>query len=85
LGLTPTGTVSVTTPTTGAQAVMCSQYDVSIIIPAAGALPFQVPSMPVTEHEFLNAQGFHGLLGRDVLAHCHFTYNGSMGLFTLAY
>lgn len=85
LGIQPTGTTPVITPTTGATPVYCNQYDVSIIIPPPTGLPFIVPTMAVTEHEFLTAQGFHALLGRDVLAHCHFCYNGQISLFTLAY
>jgi hypothetical protein len=85
LGIQPTGTIGVTTPTTGINAVTCNQYDVSITIPAPKGLPFLVPTTAVTEHEFLNAQGFHALIGRDILSHCHFTYNGQISLFTLAY
>jgi hypothetical protein len=61
------------------------KLDVSITIPPPKGLPFTVPTTAVTEHEFLNAQGFHALIGRDILAHCHFTYNGAISLFTLAY
>jgi hypothetical protein len=85
LGIQPTGTIPVVTPTTGATPVDCNQYDVSIIIPCPQGLPFHVPTMAVTEHEFFNAQGFHALLGRDILSKCHFTYNGLLSLFTLAY
>lgn len=85
LGLTPTGTVAVTTPTTGATPVECNQYDVALVIPAPNGPAFMVGTIAVTENEFLNAQGFHGLIGRDVLSRCLFGYNGAMGLFTLAY
>lgn len=33
----------------------------------------------------LLAQGIHGLLGRDVLAECHFTYDGDAGLYTIGF
>jgi hypothetical protein len=33
----------------------------------------------------LSAQGFHALLGRDVLSQFILTYNGSMQLLTMAY
>jgi hypothetical protein len=85
LGLTPTGTVSVVTPTTGATPAECDQYDVGIVIPAPNGPPFVVGTIAVTAHEFLNAQGFHALIGRDVLSRCLFGYNGTTGLFTLAY
>lgn len=64
---------------------MCSQYDVSISIPPPKGLAFQVPTIAVTEHEFFNAQGFHALIGRDVLSRCILIYNGQIGLFTLGY
>ncbi len=85
LGLQATGQVAVHTPTTGSTPAMCSQYDVSILIPAQNALPFQIPTTAVTEHEFFKAQGFHALLGRDILSRCIFIYNGQLRLFTLGY
>lgn len=84
LGLTPTGQVPVNSATSGQTPVMCDQYDVGLIIPGPTG-PFIAPTIPVTAHELLVAQGFHALIGRDVLARCVFVYNGTMGLFTLAY
>ena len=37
------------------------------------------------ESKLFNQQGFHALIGRDVLAGCILTYNGAIGLFMLAY
>lgn len=85
LGLTPTGTVSVITPSTGATPVECNQFDVALVITAPTGPAFIVGTIAVTENEFLNGQGFHALIGRDVLERCLFGYNGSLGLFTLAY
>lgn len=85
LGIQPTGTVPVNTPTTGMTPVVCNQYDVSIIIPPPKGIPFQVPTTAVTEHEFFAAQGFHALIGRDILARCLLIYNGQLNLFTLAW
>ena len=85
LGLQPTGQIAVHTPTTGATPATCNQYDVGIMIPAPNGLPFQVPTTAVTEHEFFTAQGFHALIGRDILSRCVLIYNGQLGLFTLAY
>jgi len=64
---------------------ICNQYDVSIVIPAPKGVPFQVPTTAVTEHEFFGAQGFHALIGRDILSRCLLIYNGQLGLFTLGY
>jgi predicted aspartyl protease len=85
LGIQPTGTVPVCTPTTGMTPVVCNQYDVSILIPAPKGLPFQIATTAVTEHEFFAVQGFHALIGRDILSRCLFIYNGQISLFTLAY
>lgn len=43
------------------------------------------PILPVICAELLDAQGFHALIGRDVLRQCIFSYNGTIGHFTLAY
>jgi hypothetical protein len=85
LEIQPTGVIPVVTPTTGATPAICNQYDVSIMIPAAKSAPFQVPTTAVTEHEFFSAQGFHALIGRDILSRCVLIYNGTIGLFTLGY
>jgi hypothetical protein len=42
-------------------------------------------TIPVVASELLVSQGFHALIGRDILNQCLFSYNGSMKLFTLAY
>ncbi len=75
------------TPSTGAAPHVANQYDVSIIIPGPGPT---YPSLfrhtvPVVEAQLLSAQGFHVLIGRDILRHCLFNYNGTTGMFTLAY
>lgn len=87
LALTPTGIVTMNTPSTGTQPHTTQQYDVSIIIP--GGLPTHIPlvvgNVPVVASQLAAAQGFQGLIGRDILAQCLFTYNGEMDQFTLAY
>lgn len=85
LALQPTGQVQVHTPTTGGTPAVCNQYDISLLIPAPNGLPFSVPTTAVTEHELFNAQGFHALVGRDVISRCVLIYNGQLNLFTLAY
>lgn len=84
LGLTPTGQVPVCSATSGTTPVMCDQYDVALMIPSPTG-PFVAQTIPVTAHQLLAAQGFHALLGRDVLSRCVFIYNGTTHLFTLAY
>jgi hypothetical protein len=83
LKLQATGNVSVTTPSTGAAPHPCQQYDVSLtfILPL---LAFTVGAAPVVECPLIN-QGFHLLIGRDILSHCFFAYDGRAGTFVLAF
>lgn len=87
LSLTPTGNVKMVTPSTGKTPVDIDQYDVGIVIPAAIAnqIPFALQTIPVACTELVSSQGFHALIGRDILSHCLLNYNGSMGMFTLAF
>ncbi len=75
------------TPSTGSQPHTADQYDVSLLIPGALAthVPLFVGNLPVMCAELLLAQGFHALIGRDILSRCLFAYNGATGTFTLAY
>lgn len=86
LSLSPTGQVQVNTPSTGAQPVVAYQYDVSLLIKTTETQqPLYRPAMPVLSSELIVRQGFHVLIGRDVLQHCLLTYDGRNGLFSLAY
>jgi hypothetical protein len=86
LNLTPTGPVTMNTPSTGSTPHTAFQYDVSLFIPgsAANQPPLSLPNIAVAAAELLTAQGFHALIGRDILAHCVLVYNGG-GLLILAY
>ncbi len=87
LGLTPTGTVNVITPTTGSTPVPCPQFDIALVIPGATANdpPLIFQTIPVIASELLAPQGIHALIGRDILDQCFFVYNGGVKQFTLAY
>ena len=86
LSLTPTGNIKMVTPSTGKTPVDIDQYDVSIMIPAAlNQIPFHLHTIPVACTDLVSSQGFHALIGRDILSHCLLTYNGSMAVFTLAF
>ncbi len=75
------------TPTTGAMPATAEQYDASILIPGATTThePLEIPTLVVMAAELLVPQGFHALIGRDILAECVLLYNGTMEQFTLAY
>src|ERR1035438_4967701 len=86
LGLTPTGSVTVNTPSTGSSPHTADQYDVSLMIPSGTTTQpaLVVQNLAVMCAELLAAQGFHALVGRDILSRCLFAYNGTANLFTLA-
>lgn len=87
LGLSPTGSAQVITPSTGATPHPTSQYDVGLAIPGRDQTqtPLIVATLPVLAAELFQAQGFHALIGRDVLGLCALFYNGVEATFTLAY
>ena len=84
LKLTPTGSISVNTPSTGATPHETYQYDVALVVPAPGGPPLIFQTIPVIAADLL-PQGFQALIGRDILSRCFFAYNGDAGIFTLAY
>jgi hypothetical protein len=85
LGLQPTGRVAISTPSTAGTLHFCDQFDISIFIPSAVAtVGHLIPAIPVVETH-LRPQGIDGLIGRDVLKDCTLIYNGTAGLFTIAY
>jgi hypothetical protein len=91
LGLQPTGVVPTLTPSTGPTPHLCDQYDVSVWFPQAPTLIQAQPSphpiqltLPVSGADF-SAFGFDVLIGRDILGHGVFIYNGLTGRFTLAF
>ena len=85
LGLQPTGSTPMLTPSTGPTPIDADTYDVSILIPNGAQQGLLIPNMAVSASELFVAQGFHALIGRDILQRCVLTYNGASAIFTLAY
>jgi hypothetical protein len=83
LGLTPTGSTPMLTPSTGATAHNADQYDVSLVLLHPN-LNLTFPEVAIVESE-LSIQGIQALIGRDVLQGCLFIYDGQTGIFTLAF
>jgi hypothetical protein len=84
LQLTPSGLIDIHTPSTTANnAHACHQYDVTLIIPHPG-ISRSFNAIPVLESN-LKHQGIDGLMGRDVLSHCLFVYNGELKIYTLSF
>jgi hypothetical protein len=85
LAITPTGSIPVSSPTTGATPHTKDQYDISLLIPHPKGQSLTYETIPVVEVELLQAQGFHALIGRDVLKDCVLVYHGDAGFYSLSY
>lgn len=85
LGLTPTGQTPMSTPSTGTTPHIADQYDVSLIIPCQNKPPLVQQTVGVACVQLLAPQGFHALIGRDLLRQCVLTYDGTRGFFIIAY
>ncbi|HEY1859636.1 MAG TPA: hypothetical protein VGG61_04740, partial [Gemmataceae bacterium] len=83
LNLQPTGTAQVSTPSTGATPHVAQQYDVSLTL-IHPLLTYTISAVPVVEST-LAGQGLLLLIGRDVLSHCFFAYDGRAQTFVLAF
>lgn len=85
LGLMPTGSVLVHTPSTGLSPILMNEYDVALgIAMNKDRLQICEWTMPIIEGD-LSAQGIDALIGRDVLARGLMIYHGSGGTATLAF
>ena len=85
LSIPSTGTTLVNSPTTGSSPQTVNVYDVGILIPGATLPPLFLSTVAVAELELLQVQGFHVLIGRDILASCVVHYNGPLKLVTVSY
>ena len=84
LGLLPTGTINILTPSTGSVPHVCNQYDVSLTLLMAPQPHVVSMIIPVLECQLLS-QGIHALIGRDVLSSGMFVYNGKANTISLAF
>jgi hypothetical protein len=73
------------TPSTGTTPHIAETYDIGLIIPHPTEASLLIPTMEVSCVQLLAAQGFHALIGRDLLRKCVLNYNGERGWYTLAY
>lgn len=87
LGIVSKGDIDIHTPSTGSKTVSANEYDIGLSIfgKSAAEPPHRVLNLAVIESNLLESQGFHALIGRDVLSGCVFSYNGSAGLYMLAF
>lgn len=86
LGIPPTGSTTLMTPSTGKNPVTVDQYDVSLAIYSSVVQsPCRIQNLPIVPAELKEKQGFDILIGRDVLSRCVLIYNGFSGVYTLAF
>jgi len=83
LGIQPTGSMSILTPSTGTTAHQVNTFDVAIVVPVA-PLNFTLAAIQVFGSS-LNVQGIQALIGRDILSNCLLVYDGRAGIFSLAF
>ena len=86
LGIPSTGTALVSTPSTGQTPHSANAYDVSVFMMFDNPpkVLFLAPTMPVIDSD-LKSVNIEALIGRDVLSTAQFLYNGTIGLYTLAF
>jgi predicted aspartyl protease len=87
LGLTPTGTIEIVTPSTGQQVHTADTYDVDFVIGGASPeeIPLTIKNLRVCSAELFLKQGIHALIGRDILSRCILNYNGATNSFSLCF
>src|SRR5688500_2445782 len=66
LGIAPSGSIFMHTPSTGLQPVPCDEYDVSILFPTAVPALWRVDDIAAAECQPLPGT-IQGLIGRDIL------------------
>jgi predicted aspartyl protease len=86
LGLTPTGTIDIVTPSTGQGVHTTDTYDVDFTIGAGPQdTPLVIPNLRIAASELFLQQGIHALIGRDILQRCILIYNGTTNFFCLSF
>jgi len=83
LGLTPTGTSQILTPSSKGAPITCATYDVLLSV-YHEKHPLVLGTVAVIGSDF-SGQGIDGLIGRDVLQECLMIYDGTAGTFSLAF
>ena len=80
------GTISVRTPSTRpGQPHVADQFDISLVL-VSGVEQVIIPSVhAIASEDFDGEDGVQGILGRDVLSRCVFTYSGPESTFGLAF
>ena len=83
LGLAPRNMISIHTPSTGAAYEKRMTFEALVVLGETSGKPLS-KTITVLSCE-LATQGFFALIGRDLLQHCRFLYDGPENSFTLEY
>jgi predicted aspartyl protease len=83
LNLNPIDKALVNTASSGGSPVQIDVYEVDVFL-HDGSVQKSWQSLRVGAAD-LSQQGIQALIGRDMLAHCLFVYNGTSGLFAFAF
>ncbi len=84
LGVAPTGSTTMHTPSTHGTPIESNQYDVAIIVFDQHGKSLVLGTVPVIESHF-QGLGFDVLFGRDLMSLMLFIYDGIAGQFTLTF
>jgi hypothetical protein len=83
-GIGPTESVPVRTPSPTGETLLFRRFPVTLGLDREG-FEMLLTSVEVMECAFAPEEGLLGLLGRDVLAHCFFFYDGPHKTISLAF
>jgi hypothetical protein len=85
LGIAAFDNVDIRTPSTGEQPHPADLYDVALDLVDSQGHSLHFPTVHVISCYFGADEGIRRLLGRDVLDHCRFLYDGPSRSFTLEF
>jgi hypothetical protein len=84
LEIQPIDKVLLRMPSSGTEACEFNQYVVSLSLSGDG-LELHLGTLEVIEAIFATEEGIQAMLGRDLLEHCLFIYDGQHKTFSLAF
>ena len=85
LDLSRIGTTNAVTPSTGSKPQSVNQYEIGVLIYSSSQeQPMVVPIIGVIEMPLIN-QGFHAIIGRDILSQCLLVYDGRNQTYSFCY
>lgn len=84
LGLAPTGTILMHTPSTGTEPHPVQTFDIALAFAGINSVVHSLPAHSASACDF-SGQPIDGLLGRDILSESRLTYSGPDNMFYLSF